>query len=175
MRRRYKHSFKFYLSLIRHPGTPESVGRGVAVGLFSSFIIPVGHMLMAFLLAILVRGARDAAILSTWIINPLTMPVVYAVQCYIGGFIIGRPLSYVLIKQLVLNVLRNPSFKTAGALSGELIVSFFAGGLIMGAIAMIPVYFLTTSMVRCHRIRRAEKKKLRMSLRKIGNTNDVSY
>ncbi len=165
MRRRSTPSFKFYLSLIHHPGTPESVGRGVAVGLFSASIIPVGHMLMAFLMALLVRGARGAAILSTWIINPLTMPVFYAVQCYVGSFIIGKPLSYLLIKQLVLDALHNPSFKTAGALSSELIASFFAGGLLLGTLAMFPAYFLTTAMVRRHRIRRA-KKKTRASLRK---------
>lgn len=119
---------------------------------------------MAFLLAILVRGARGAAILSTWIVNPLTMPVIYAIQCYIGSFIIGKPLSYVLIKQLVLDVLRNPSLKTAGALSGEFIVSFFVGGLILGILALFPVYFFTTSMVRRHRIRRADKKRRWASL-----------
>jgi len=152
--------------MLRHPGTPESVGRGVAVGLFSAFIIPAGHMLVAFLLAMLVRGARTVSVLTTWIINPLTMPVFYTIQCYIGSFIIGKPLSYTLIKHLVLDVLRNPSSQTVEALGGQLIASFFAGGLLIGPVAAGIGYFFTTSMVRRHWARRAEKKEFRMGLRK---------
>jgi uncharacterized protein (DUF2062 family) len=145
---------KLYLKLVRHPGTPESVGRGVAVGLFSAFIIPAGHMLLAFSMAMAVRGARGAALLATWVVNPLTIPVIYPVQCYLGSFIIGDPLSYTLIKKLVSDVHHNPSMKTAGALSGELLASFFAGGLLFGVITAFVGYFCTTEMVRRYRTRR---------------------
>ena len=145
---------KLYLKLVRHPGTPESVGRGVAVGLFVAFIIPAGHMLLAFALAVAVRGARGAALLATWVVNPLTIPVIYPVQCYLGSFIIGAPLSYTLIEKLVSAVHHNPSMKTAGALSGELLASFFAGGLLFGVTAASVGYFFTTEMVRRYQIRR---------------------
>jgi len=147
-------NIEVFLHLIRHPGTPESVGRGVAVGLFSALIIPAGHMLLAFLLAVLVRGARGSAVLSTWIINPLTLSVVYPVQCYLGSFMIGNPLSYALIKKLVLDAIHTPSTETVGALSRELIMSFFAGGLLMGAVAAVLGYFVTTEMARRYRTRR---------------------
>jgi hypothetical protein len=155
MRKRSGKSAEFFLHLIRHPGTPESVGRGVAVGLFSALIIPAGHMLLAFLLAVLVRGARGSAVLSTWIINPLTLSVVYPVQCYLGSFLIGAPLSYALIKKLVLDAIHTPSTETVGALSRELIMSFFAGGLLMGAVAAVIGYFFTTEMARRYRARRS--------------------
>jgi len=143
------------LRLIRHPGTPESVGRGVAVGLFSAFIIPAGHMLLAFLLAILVRGARGSAVLSTWIINPLTLSVVYPVQCYLGSFMIGNPLSYALIKKLVMDFFDNLSWETARALGDELMGSFLAGGLLLGTVAAVIGYFFTTGMARRYRARRS--------------------
>ncbi|MEI8206506.1 MAG: DUF2062 domain-containing protein [Kiritimatiellales bacterium] len=143
------------MQLMRHPGTPESVGRGVAVGLFSAFIIPAGHMLLAFPLAMLVRGARVSAVLSTWIINPLTLSVAYPVQCYLGSFVIGKPLSYALIKKLVLDAIQTPSMETAGALSRELIASFFAGGLVLGAAAAVIGYFFTTEMARRYQTRRS--------------------
>ncbi|NQU40849.1 MAG: DUF2062 domain-containing protein [Lentisphaerae bacterium] len=152
--------------MIRHRGTPESVGRGIAVGLFSAFTVPVGHMLIAFLLAILVRGARTASVLVTWVANPLTIPFFYPFQCYIGSFIIGEPLSYALIKQLVMDALRNPSVRTAGALSGQLMASFFAGGLLLGSIAALTGYFIATAVVRRQRTRRARKLALRIGLRK---------
>jgi uncharacterized protein len=155
MRKRSGKSAEFFLHLMRHPGTPESVGRGVAVGLFSAFIIPAGHMPLAFLLAMLVRGARCSAVLSTCIINPLTLSVVYPVQCYLGSFMIGNPLSYALIKKLVLDAIHTPSTETAGALSRELIASFFAGGLVLGTVAAVTGYFLTTGMARRYQTRRS--------------------
>ncbi len=164
MRKRSGRSFKFYLRLMRHPGTPESVGRGVAAGLFTAFVVPVGHMLVAFPAAMLVRGARGAAVLSTWIINPLTVSVIYPVQCYLGSFIIGRPLSYALMKQMVLDAVHHPSLKTAGALGGELVISFFAGGILLGTLAAIIGYFCTTAMVRRHRTHRAARKILKRNI-----------
>lgn len=140
---------------MRHPGTPESVGRGVAAGFFSAFIVPAGHMLLAFPLAMLVRGAQGSAVLSTWIINPISMPVVYPVQCYLGSFIIGRPLSYALIKDLVLDFHHNPSMQTIGALGGELTLSFFAGGLLLGSLMAVIGYFCTTEMVLRYRKRQS--------------------
>jgi uncharacterized protein (DUF2062 family) len=155
MRKQSEKSVPFFLRLIQHPGTPESVGRGVAVGLFSAFIIPAGHMLLAFPLAMLVRGARGSAVLATWIINPLTLSVIYPVQCYLGSFMIGNPLSYDLIKQLVTDFFDNLSWKTAWALGGELMASFFAGGLLLGAVVAIIGYFFTTEMARRYRARRS--------------------
>jgi uncharacterized protein (DUF2062 family) len=163
MRKRPGKPLKFYLKLMRHPGTPESTGRGIAIGLFTAFVIPVGHMLAAFLLAIPARGARGAAVIATWIINPLTLPFIWPAQCYLGSYLIGRPLSYALIKRLISNVINEPSLQTARALSGELILSFFAGGLLLGTLTALPGYFLTARMVRRHRVRLAERKNVRKS------------
>ncbi|NOU36539.1 MAG: DUF2062 domain-containing protein [Kiritimatiellaceae bacterium] len=166
MRKRSGKSLKFYLRLMRHPGTPESVGRGVASGLFSAFITPIGQMPLALLLALLFRGAKGSALLATWVTNPLNMPVVYPVQCYLGSFIIGNPLSYELIKRMVLDALHNPSMKTAWALGGELVACFLAGGILFGLLSAVPGYFLTTEMARRYRARRAGRKELRMNRRK---------
>ena len=169
MRKRSGKSVKFYLKLMRNPGTPESVGRGVAAGLFAAFIVPAGHMLLAFPLAMLVRGARGAALLSTWVVNPLTVSVIYPVQCYLGSFIIGDLLSYPEIKQLVLDAMTNPSLKTVGELGGELIVSFLVGGMLLGTLAAIPGYFCTIVMVQRYRAQRARRKATRIDCRKMGD------
>lgn len=163
MRKRSGKSLKFYLRLMRHRGTPECVGRGVAAGLFSAFITPIGQMPLALLLALPLRGAKGAAILSTWVTNPLNMPVVYSVQCYLGSFIIGDPLSYGLIKRLVVEALTHPSIETAGLLGGELVASFLAGGMLFGLLSAIPGYFLTTEMVRRYRARKIKRKEARIS------------
>ncbi len=167
MRKRSGKSLRLYFKLMRNPGTPESVGRGVAVGLFSAFITPLGQMPLALLLALPLRGAKGAAVLSTWVTNPLNMPVVYPIQCYLGSFIIGSPLSYALIKRMVLDTLHNPSMESWLSLGGELVASFLAGGMLFGLLSAVPGYFLTIEMVRRYRARKIKRKELRMSRRKI--------
>lgn len=156
-------SLKFYLRLIRHSGTPESVGRGIAVGLFSAFVLPGGHMLMAFLLAVLVRGARGASVLITWVTNPLTMPLIWPAQCYLGNYLLGMPLSQSRIKLLLQDVIHEPSWRTIGTLSSDLLFSFFAGGLVFGSIAAVIGYFCSIALVRRYRIRRAGRKAFRIN------------
>lgn len=157
-------SLKLFLKLMRHPGTPESVGRGVAAGFFTAILLPGGHMVAAFALAILLRGARGAAVLATWIINPFTIPFVWPLQCYLGSFLIGRPLSRELIEHLLWDAVHTPSIKTVGELSSELIESFFAGGALLGATAALAGYFCTVFLVRRHRARLAGRKKARIHL-----------
>jgi uncharacterized protein (DUF2062 family) len=162
---------RLYLKLIRHPGTPESIGRGIAAGLFSAFMLPAGHMFLAFLLAMLVRGARGAAMLATWITNPLTIPFIYPVQCYLGSLLLGNPLSYGLIKQRVLRALENPSAAQFRELGGELIAAFFTGGALLGITAALPGFFAATAMTRRHRARREQRRATaaeRFNLRKIN-------
>ncbi len=156
-------SLKLFLRLMRHPGTPESIGRGVAAGFFTAFLLPGGHMVAAFLLAILMRGARGTAVLATWIINPFTIPFIWPLQCWIGSFIIGRPLSHKLIEHLLWNAVHTPSMQTLGELSVELIESFFAGGALLGVIVAVLGYFGTIIVVRRHRARLAGRKEFRLN------------
>lgn len=120
-------------------------------------------MVAAFLLAMLVRGARGTAVLSTWIINPFTIPFVWPLQCYLGSFLIGHPLSRELIEHLLRDAVYAPSLRTVGKLSGELIASFFAGGLLLGTAAAIIGYFCATALVRRHRARIAGRKESRLN------------
>lgn len=156
-------SLKIFLRLMRHPGTPESIGRGVAAGFFTAFLLPGGHMVAAFLLAILIRGARGTAVLATWITNPFTIPLIWPAQCYLGSFLIGRPLSHKLIEHLLWNAVHTPSMQTLGELSSELIESFFAGGALLGILIAIIGYFAAVAMVRHHRARLAGRKEIRMN------------
>ena len=156
-------SLKLFLRLMRHPGTPESIGRGVASGFFTALLLPGGHMVAAFLLAMLVRGARGTAVLATWITNPITIPFIWPAQCYVGSFMIGRPLSHKLIEHLLWNAVHTPSIQTLGELSNELIASFFAGGAVLGAVLALIGYFVTVVMVRRHRARLAGRKEYRMN------------
>ncbi|MCF7849424.1 MAG: DUF2062 domain-containing protein [Kiritimatiellales bacterium] len=148
--------------MLKHPGSPESVGRGVAVGLFSAFIIPFSlQMLVAFPLAVLVRGARVAALLSTWVSNPLTIPFIYPLQCLAGSYLIGKPLSYAAIRKMSGAIIETPSIGTLLSFGWELVLSFLVGGLIFGVLAAAAGYPATVMLVKRYRIKKTERREKR--------------
>ena len=68
--------------------TRRSVPRGVALGLFAGFIIPVGQIFLAAFLALPARANVPLAALVTFITNPLTVPFWLVVANRVGRFVL---------------------------------------------------------------------------------------
>lgn len=68
--------------------TRRSVPRGVALGLFAGFIIPVGQIFLAAFLALPTRANVPMAALATFITNPFTLPFWLVVANKTGGFVL---------------------------------------------------------------------------------------
>jgi hypothetical protein len=66
--------------------TRRSVPRGVALGLFSAFIIPLGQIFLAAFLALPSRANVPLATLVTFVTNPFTLPVWLLVANKVGTF-----------------------------------------------------------------------------------------
>ncbi len=133
---RSKRFKRIYIKLMRHPGSPEYVARGVAIGFFTAFFIPFSfQMPVALALSIQLRAARISSMLFTWITNPFTIPIFYPLQCYVGSKIIHVHLSYPHVKEQLTDIARTPSLKAVAALGSEVLLSFFVGGLLFGSIA----------------------------------------
>lgn len=54
--------------------TRRSVPRGVALGMFAGFIVPIGQIFLAAFLALPARANVPVAALVTFVTNPLTLP-----------------------------------------------------------------------------------------------------
>lgn len=67
----------------------RNVARGVALGLFVGFIIPVGQIVVAALLAATARGNLLVAAVSTLVTNPFTFPPIYYAAWRTGRFLLG--------------------------------------------------------------------------------------
>lgn len=67
----------------------RSVARGLALGLFAGFLLPVGQIFLAALLAMTVRANVVIAAGATLITNPLTFPPIYFAAYKLGCGIIG--------------------------------------------------------------------------------------
>ncbi|WP_372808158.1 DUF2062 domain-containing protein [Pontiella sp.] len=149
-----------YLRMMRNQGSPESIGRGAAIGLFTAFSIPFAlQMMIAFPLALVFKAAKVPALLFTWVTNPVTIPLIYPLQCYVGSYLIGRPISYGFIHEALLSLIEAPSFRLLMGLGAEIFLSFFAGGLFFGILTGFFGYLGMVSLVRNYRRRKALRRK----------------
>lgn len=68
--------------------TRRSVPRGVALGIFAGFIIPVGQVFLAAFLALPTRANVPLSALVTFITNPFTLPFWLVTANRVGGFVL---------------------------------------------------------------------------------------
>lgn len=68
--------------------TRRSVPRGVALGIFAGFIIPVGQIFLAAFLALPARANVPLAALVTFVTNPFTLPFWLLAANKVGGFVL---------------------------------------------------------------------------------------
>lgn len=68
--------------------TRRSVPRGVALGIFAGFIIPVGQIFLAAFMALPARANVPLAALVTFITNPFTFPFWAVVANRLGAFLL---------------------------------------------------------------------------------------
>jgi len=68
--------------------TRRSVPRGVALGLFSAFIIPLGQIFLAAFLALPARANVPLAALVTFITNPFTIAFWIVIANRVGNFML---------------------------------------------------------------------------------------
>ena len=150
----------YYIKLVKQKGSPDYVSRGVAIGLFVGFFVPfLGQMITAFFLAMVFKAAKVPAIACTWITNYFSIPIIYPIQCFIGGYLIGRPFSYEQIKTVFSDFIQEPGFETFSALGTDIALSFFAGGLLFGTISAVIGYYLSMRFINSHRVKVKQRKK----------------
>lgn len=68
--------------------TRRSVPRGVALGLFAAFIVPVGQIFLAAFLALPARANVPLSALVTFVTNPFTLPFWLIVANRVGSFVL---------------------------------------------------------------------------------------
>ena len=152
----------FYLKIMRTPGTPDYLARGVALGLFIGLLIPMGLQIAIVLpLAFLLKAAKIPAVAFTFVTNHLTVFFIYPVQCWIGSFLMFHPLRYQELVEQLKGMIEAPDMSTFLAeiarLGVQFGVSFFLGGLLFGVIAGLAGYFCTYRLAVRFQARRKQR------------------
>ncbi len=68
----------------------HSVAKAVAVGLFCAYLPIPGEMVIAAILAVIVRANLPISVLLVWISNPLTWAIIYGPPYLLGTMLLGN-------------------------------------------------------------------------------------
>lgn len=162
--------------LRRLPDPSHKISRGIAAGVFTSFTPFFGlHFFFSAILAWLMRGNIVAALLATFVGNPITFPIIAAISMEFGSYILGvrsLPLPLVLgsfseaANDLWHNVVAIFTADTShwGGLSrfwDRVFLPYLVGGFLPGLVAAIASYFLANPLIAAYqkaRLARLKKK-----------------
>ncbi len=141
--------------------TRRSVPRGVALGLFSAFIIPLGQIFLAAFLALPARANVPLAALVTFVTNPFTIAFWAVVANRVGTFMlqIDRATTGMASEQLESGQWQwvIDAFQVAGVT----VVGFF----VLAVVSSAAGYLLSSAIWRVIIARRRAKRLKRMEAR----------
>lgn len=163
----------------RLPGTPEQIARGVFAGVFASFTPFFGmHFIVAALIAMVMRGSILAALLGTFVGNPLTYVPIAFMSLQTGHWLLGSTMRGELNESL---------FQKFSAAAGDLwhnVVAVFTpetahwdelnrfyddvffpwmvGSIIPGLICGAVCYYLSVPVIRAYQKRRLVRLRKKM-------------
>ena len=141
-----------YYRIVKERKSAEFIARGWALGVFVGSVIPFGvQIYVALPLSFLLKGSKIGALTGTLISNPLTILFLYPAQCWAGSRLLGRDVSWSSISEALKGVLTQQDWSSLSQLSGHLVTSFFAGGLMLAAITTPLAYFSVLHLVREYR------------------------
>lgn len=120
---------------VRLRGLPEEIAKGVALGIFIGMTPTFGfQMILAIFFAFLLKENRLAAVVGVWITNPVTAPVIYAIEYEVGRVLLGMRR---------VDLPGEFSFGAFAHLGHDILGPLWVGGLVAGVLCGSLAYFIT--------------------------------
>lgn len=165
--------------LRRLPDQPHRISRGVAAGIFVSFTPTFGlHFALAATCAWLIRGNILAALLATFVGNPITFPFIAVLAVSLGRELLG--LGGQLSPQLIFSEFTRASaelwynlrsvfgpeqaqWENLGHFIRDVYWPYFVGGTIIGLLVSTAAHYMTVPVIRAYHKRREKKMAARIA------------
>lgn len=169
----------FYYRFIRLQATPESLARGVALGLFISTTPTFGiQTFIALFLAALLRCSKICAVVAAQLTNAITAPFIFLGTYYLGAVLMDTPFDQTKLDRLLDGFTWEKVW--ASGLSAfaplwegfrDVFISLWVGGLVVGVILAVIGYFVVLGIdTKAHmQIIRAKKQVERLKRLKRKN------
>lgn len=147
----------FWRQVLRVRATPHAVALGFAIGVFTACTPFLGvQTILACALAFTLRVSMPAALLGTFVGNPLSWPAIWSASYVSGALLLGQDPTYGAdhlseTANVLSATLMAPSIQTFGAAVDNLspiAEPMVVGGLLVGLIAAIFSYYPTRRAVR---------------------------
>ena len=143
---------------------PRFDARGVALGLFIGFGVPIGAQMVCLgLLRLLMRFNIIIAFVFTWVNNPLSLLPMYYGYYMLGSLLMGKPavMSAADFSELMEPVLRSHHFWGSVhafiVLGGDLLMRWSLAAVSIATLAAIVGYLIGYRVQRARCVRTAEK------------------
>ena len=153
----------YQLKFLRLKGDPESIARGIALGVLVGITptLPF-HTILLLLLSPVLRGNLIAALLAATIVsNPLTFFFQYYFSWRVGNWLLPCNVSWDSIQSLLNFLTSDASFKESIEavlhLGKNSLLSLLTGGVILGIPSALVVYFLSRTALTKFRNKRQKK------------------
>lgn len=158
----------------RLPDTPHKIAMGIACGVFVTFTPLFGlHFFVAWFLALLFRGNVFAALLGTFVGNPITFPIIAATSYKLGLKILGmgnEKTAWTTLRDSVYEAF-GTIWSNAKSLFGyepstwdgfkefahEVFLPYLVGGIIPGLITAVIFYVFSKPLIATYQKRRRLK------------------
>jgi uncharacterized protein len=147
----------FWRKILRVRATPHEVALGFAIGVFTACTPFLGaQTILACLLAFALRVSMPAALLGTFVGNPLSWPAIWSASYVGGALLLGQDPTYAAnhfgeTANALGAILIAPSNDTLGIAVTNLspiVEPMVVGGLLVGLIAAVFSYYPTRRAVR---------------------------
>jgi uncharacterized protein (DUF2062 family) len=163
-RRSWSRSSRYVVYRLRRlSDTPHAVALGFAIGVFAAFTPFIGtHLIMAMLIAWIIGGSIVAAVLGTFIGNPLTYPLIWYLTYHAGNVMLGgEPKA----REIDLSGgIFQSSLEQLWPILKPMMLGCIPAGLLFAALS----YVLVKPMVEAYKNRRRRELQLRSAREALG-------
>lgn len=137
----------YYKRFLRLRGSPESIARGFAAGIFTGMFPVFGLQIASGVgLAALLRGHKIVAAAATWISNPITNLPICALNFKVGRWVMGSDRAF--------NPENMTSWEHLLDFGADAAIELLVGSSVVGAVCAVGGYFLALKALRRGRGRR---------------------
>ena len=135
---------KGYRRFLKIRGHPNEIALGFAVGLFVAMTPSIGfHTVIAVFFTALFKWNKISAAVGVWITNPLTAPVIYGVNYFIGAKLMGLQKVYLLSEAHGFARIYKIMLKAP-----EIFWALTIGGIVLGLPLAVAGYYFSYSVVQ---------------------------